>query len=87
MFVGLARILGIGLSTISTFRNVLYPQPKFGVLLPHPIRQSKIFRPKIKKLLRNCEGSQGPFFKKLSGLDDQEVCYKKNSVVGKVGKI
>ena len=40
-----------------SFGYVLYLQPKFGVLLPHPIRQSKIFRPKIKKLLRNFEGS------------------------------
>ena len=40
-----------------SFGYVLYLQPKFGVLLQHPIRQSKIFRPKIMKLLRNFPGS------------------------------
>ena len=34
-------------------------------------------RSEIKKLLRNCEGSNGHFFKKLSGLDDNLVSYKK----------
>ena len=52
-----------------------------GLLLIEVHAQShssiKTFWPKIKKLLRNFEGSQAQFFKKLSGLDDQEVSYKK----------
>ena len=62
------------------FGYVLYLEPKFEVPLPQFHSSIKIFWPKIKKLLRNFEGSQGQFFKKLSGLDDQEVSYKKKRV-------
>ena len=35
----------------------------------------------IKKLLRNFEGSNLHFFKKLSGLDDNLLSYKKMSIL------